>query len=655
LRVDRLVGGRYRLEERLGEGTGGVVWRARHVGLGRTFAVKLLQAGVIQDPEARARFAREAEALGRIRHPNVVAVTDFGIDEADGTPYLVMEPAAGVTLAEHLRAGRLSLDQRLQVLQAVAAGVDAAHAAGVLHRDLKPANVMVSDAGVRVLDFGLARFAAAPPEPPGGDRLPDDGGLTDAHMLVGTPAYLAPEVARDARAASAASDVYAFAVMTYEALAGHPPFAGPTREVLRAHQDEPPPPLPLADGVWEALRAGLAKEAALRPPRAGALIAAVAEALRRARAAERDRGRFRRAAWASAGLAVVATLLGLGLRRPLALADGRLGDLAFRLSAPVPPDERVLLLTLDDAGGPPGVASLAEAGDVVAPVLERALDAGARAVAIDLLLPRAWSRSQRFSELLVRHADRIVLAAYSSASQGLVGTDCVAGLTAVALGPERTAALFGFVNLDEDADGVTRRARRAFHDVAGRPRPSWPAAAARHLRPEGAPLEAAPFRIDHRLRLETLSRLAWPEATRLLDERPEVFRDRLVLVGIGPTASGDDVHRVPASAWPGGRAAGLLLQASIVTTILRGRPVREAPPEPFAAGALIAVGALAAGVLCYARTLWTLGLAALIVAAYAWGAVAALGRAGMMWPLAWPLATLALGLLLTVAARRWLR
>src|SRR5262249_31331626 len=159
--------GKYRLEERLGEGATGVVYRALHLGLKRTFAVKLLKAS--PDPFSLARFRREAEALGQLRHPHVVEVTDFGIDAAaGGAPYLVMGLLEGVSLADFCRErGPLPLSQALPILAAIAEAVDAAHARGILHRDLKPGNVLLGatppgEPRVKVLDFGLAELARPP-------------------------------------------------------------------------------------------------------------------------------------------------------------------------------------------------------------------------------------------------------------------------------------------------------------------------------------------------------------------------------------------------------------------------------------------------------------------------------------------------------------
>ena len=163
-----LVDGKYRLEKRLSQGGMGVVYLARHLDLQRLFALKLIRStGGWKAPQL-ARFRLEAETLGRLKHPGIVDVTDFGVDpRAGGLPYLVMERLEGTTLLERCRSrGRLSLDEALPILAAVGRAVDFAHDQDVLHRDLKPDNVFLSGNGdglvVKLLDFGLARGTQRP-------------------------------------------------------------------------------------------------------------------------------------------------------------------------------------------------------------------------------------------------------------------------------------------------------------------------------------------------------------------------------------------------------------------------------------------------------------------------------------------------------------
>ncbi len=200
-----LVGGKYRLEERLGEGALGVVYRAVHLGLEKPFAVKLLKTAGAPASALLARFRTESVALGRLRHPCIVTVTDSGIDEPEGTPYLVMEILDGVPLS-----GPLSLGQVLPILEEIADAIDAAHAAGILHCDLKPGNVFVCADGVKVLDFGLAEMLNAP--------------AVDERML-GTPLYAAPELIRGGQA-SRASDAIRSACSPTRSSAGSRRFRG---------------------------------------------------------------------------------------------------------------------------------------------------------------------------------------------------------------------------------------------------------------------------------------------------------------------------------------------------------------------------------------------------------------------------------------------
>ena len=280
IKAGRLVGGKYRLEERRGEGAIGVVHRAVHVGLDRSFAVKLLKTTGAPAPAALERFRREAVALGRLRHPHIVAVTDFGIDGSEGgLSYIVTELLKGTPLSDVCRdQGPLPLGQAFSLLGQIAAAIDAAHDAGVLHRDLKPGNVFLCSEGpgspnVKVLDFGLAELLAGP-DNAGSGRLPDGANLpaiTTTGALLGTPLYVAPELIRLGQA-SRSSDIYSFGVLAYEIFGGKPPFRGTSEEVLACHLEVDPPPLPLPPEFWRPLRETLQKNPALRPGTAGEVV-----------------------------------------------------------------------------------------------------------------------------------------------------------------------------------------------------------------------------------------------------------------------------------------------------------------------------------------------------------------------------------------------
>jgi serine/threonine protein kinase len=225
-----LLAGRYVLEERIGVGGYCEVWRATDTVLTRPVAVKLLHAGYAQQGEALARFKAEARHAGALSHQNIARVYDYD-EPVDGQSYLVMELVEGPSLADVLASGPLSAGRTMDVVAQVAAGLQAAHSAGLIHRDVKPANILFAPGGaVRITDFGIAHAVGSAP-------------VTSTGMVMGTPGYIAPERVSGAQAGPA-SDLYALGVVAYECLAGSQPFSGAALDVAIAHRDRPLPPLP---------------------------------------------------------------------------------------------------------------------------------------------------------------------------------------------------------------------------------------------------------------------------------------------------------------------------------------------------------------------------------------------------------------------------
>ncbi len=242
-RADPLIGlsldDKYRLDERLGEGGMGTVYRGTHLLIDRPVAVKVLNSRFVEDEAAQERFRREARAAGRLRHTNAVAVTDFG-RTADGIFYIVMELLEGHSLRDVLaREAPLDTARAVALMLQISAAVAAAHEEGVIHRDLKPGNIFVvqrshAPAIIKVLDFGIAKLARE-----AGDGL-EEKPLTQTGVMIGTPRYMSPEQCDGAELTNA-SDVYSLGIILYEMLTGVTPFTGPTPlSVALKHSSELP-------------------------------------------------------------------------------------------------------------------------------------------------------------------------------------------------------------------------------------------------------------------------------------------------------------------------------------------------------------------------------------------------------------------------------
>jgi hypothetical protein len=252
------MGCRYRLDEHIAAGGFGEVWRATDVTLGRTVAVKLLRPACAADPATLARFRAEARHAAALCHPNIAAVHDFCEPPPPGAPFLVMEYVAGPSLATLLADGPIGAAQAMRVIAGAAAGLAAAHQAGLVHRDIKPSNLLYDRNGrVKITDFGISQAAGSAP-------------LTATGVLLGTPAYMAPERITGARG-SAASDLYSLGVVAYHAVTGAVPFSGSPLDVAMAHRERPMPRLP--DSVPPEITAFIAqltaKDPASRPAHAG--------------------------------------------------------------------------------------------------------------------------------------------------------------------------------------------------------------------------------------------------------------------------------------------------------------------------------------------------------------------------------------------------
>jgi serine/threonine protein kinase/ketosteroid isomerase-like protein len=275
-----IIDGKYRLERLIAHGGMGSVYRATHQQLERAVAIKILRAEFLEDPVIAERFNREARAAARLKHPNIVAIYDFGFLPY-GAAYLVMELIEGRSLREEMRTlaarhGQMRPERAATILAQVCAGIEAAHHRGIIHRDLKPDNVMIETATdgserVLVLDFGIAKLK---------DRDQGMRGITDENTVIGTPNYISPEQCTG-QTVDARSDIYSLGVILYEMLTGRTPFAGQnTSAVLLRHLQEPPaPPSRFRPGLSGELEQVVLRALAKNPSQRFAAAAQFAEHL----------------------------------------------------------------------------------------------------------------------------------------------------------------------------------------------------------------------------------------------------------------------------------------------------------------------------------------------------------------------------------------
>ena len=314
LRTGETLDGKYRIEALIGQGGMGAVFRATHLHTTRTVAIKVIRPHLTSRPEFVERFRREAEAAGRLRHPNVVDVTDFGFAAtADGpVAYLVMEFLDGGTLSDVLKEEtRLPVSWTVDIVEQVSSALDEAHRLGMVHRDLKPDNVWLEPNRrggytVKVLDFGLVKLGDLT-DPTAADRLPPAPAepaerdaesetvfvpavdadaqtisaepVTRFGSVTGTPMYMSPEQCRGDRV-DGRSDIYSLGVITYTLLAGQPPFAGDAATLMRKHLTEAPVALRararrVPREVAALVMAALSKAPEARPSRAGGFASAL--------------------------------------------------------------------------------------------------------------------------------------------------------------------------------------------------------------------------------------------------------------------------------------------------------------------------------------------------------------------------------------------
>jgi serine/threonine protein kinase len=691
LEGSRLIDGKYLLERCLGDGAMGSVYRARHKDLQKIFALKLIRRHRLQSPDSLSRFRVEARALGKLQHPNIVQVTDYGVDpRSGGVPYLIMEHLEGMTLADRVSQKKsLPLDEALPIAEAIAAAVDYAHGCGILHRDLKLQNVFLSGgpegAQVKILDFGLARIAGEPmleekhpifsfPSLDGRKPGDEENGtrtfiseareisgelateardrLTRAGTLMGTPGYIAPEIWKGTEA-TPASDIFSFGVLVFEMLVGQMPFQDPFHKPLLPSGVQKQVPREMDS----ALLASLELDPRARPAKAMDIV-------RRIKKAAAD---YRRRQWGAreiprririAGMMTLILVLGFIFLRNTPLAgnmENALADFHFRFVPVRAPDDRIVLVSIDEATLQADPTLLTDKAAEMGTLLQKVMDAGPLGLGIDFLLPERWNQSQVFTKFVLANQEKLILASYVSKDGVILGSELFKGLIMAALGSEsRAERLLGFVNVEPDGDGRIRRASPGFPKTDGYWIMSMPARAFSLITKNEMPpdLLQKPIRLDYAIDSSKYRRVSWKDLPRIIDDQPDAFRGRFVLVG-GEYEGSQDVHRVPRRAGlKAGEASGMVIQALTINTFLDNRRILEARPGP------IALFLAAAGMLFFSAFLLrpkifiVLMTEIAVLICYCLLAILLFRRNGLLLPAGLPIIVLTAGTAFAVFLRR---
>ncbi|MFZ0815079.1 MAG: protein kinase [Candidatus Sulfotelmatobacter sp.] len=362
--------GPYEILAPLGAGGMGEVYRAKDTRLDRTVAIKVLPAHLSSDPELKQRMEREAKAISALQHPNICTLYDIGTQ--DGTNFLVMEYLEGQTLAERLAKGPLPIEQVLKIGTEIAQALEKAHQHGIIHRDLKPANIMLTKAGAKLMDFGLAKpkisiaskaveaFTPSTPTMNLASLTAAVSPLTQKGSIVGTFQYMAPELLQGAEA-DARSDLFSFGCVLYEMITGRRAFEGKSQlSVFSSILEKDPEPIsasqPLAPPMLDrVVRACLVKDPADRMQSAHDLamdLRWVAESTTAEASSESEKtSRQLKKSWAAVAAALLLAFIALAAFAGYRWAKS--SENLVSLHAEIPPPDKFSLDTTGDAGGMP--------------------------------------------------------------------------------------------------------------------------------------------------------------------------------------------------------------------------------------------------------------------------------------------------------------
>lgn len=590
----------YKILEKLGQGGMGVVYKAEDTKLKRRVALKFISPELTKDIKSKKRFTHEARASAALDHPNICAI--YGIEETeDGQMFIVMAFYEGETLKDKIEKGPLNINEAIDIAIQITEGLDKAHKKNIIHRDIKSANIIITVEGVvKIVDFGLAKLI-------GHTKLTKEG------TTLGTVAYMSPEQIFGEEV-DQRTDIWSFGVVLYEMITGQLPFKGEYEQTVMYSvlNKEPIPLTSLRKDTQKNLESivnkSLEKDLSNRYQNikeiqeelkntttstlAESTLQTELDSVKNKKAPSKLHESFNKNLYRNlSGQKVLkrirkALILNLifvlcfWLLKDFPLfqnIENLLVDLRFQLTPTITPDNRILLISFDETTMQLDPTLLVEKADEMGALLQNIIDAGAKGIAIDFILPERWNQSESFVKFILKNQGNLILASYIKKDGTLIGPELISGLIMAAIGsPEQAEALFGFINIKPDSDGRIRSTKIGLQKQKGEWIYSMPAKLFQMLAGNVLSSKQVQERhwIDYSVNWRKFQKIYWRDLSLFLKQKPGLFKSKIVLVG-GEYEGSQDFHKIPHRLGLNfDEASGLTINALILNTLLQNKPIR---------------------------------------------------------------------------------
>ena len=590
----------YKILEKLGEGGMGVVYKAQDTKLDRTVALKFFPPHLSINKEEKKRFIHEAKAAAALDHQNICAVHEIGETE-DGQMFIAMAFYEGETLKDKIEKGPLNINEAIDIAIQITEGLDKAHKKNITHRDIKSANIIITEEGVvKIVDFGLAKLK-------GHTKLTKEG------TTMGTVAYMSPEQILGEEV-DQITDIWSFGVVLYEMITGQLPFKGEYEQTVlySVLNKEPIPLTSLRKDIPKKLESIVSKSLEkdlsnryqnikeIQEELKNTTTSTLAESTSQAELDSVNNNKVTSKLHESFNKNLYRILSGQKVPKRIKKAlilnlifvlcfwllkdfplfqnfENLLVDFRFQLTPTITPDNRILLISFDETTMQLDPTLLVEKADEMGALLQNVMDAGAKGIAIDFILPERWNQSESFVKFILKNQGNLILASYIKKDSTLIGPELISGLIMAAIGsPEQVEALFGFINIKPDSDGRIRSANIGLQKQNGEWIYSMSAKLFQIL--TGNDLSSKqvqkPQWINYSVNWRKFQKVYWRDLPLFLKQKPGLFKSKIVLVG-GEYEGSQDFHKIPHRlGLDFDEASGLTINALILNTLLQNKPIR---------------------------------------------------------------------------------